>query len=248
LKHHDKDVSDQIEIASRSDEKFATRSGSLLLVFQKDRDDKPIAAYKPLLGKDHVMKIESNGNCVVADDLECINYEDLVMISDASKFNLFGPGDQSWQGVNFTKFMVAKSNTPLEDGTNPNLTKMEMNFFKMQEEERRELVKAVADRKLIVNLQMSVGDTETNKLTGGYFDEEKYLEESHKLKKAVYDISPNYFVSINTLEDDSKWYEGVFDIYIGEKQLWVKDFKRPWPPYKALAKKIKHEFDSQMQN
>lgn len=169
------------------------------------------------------------------------------MINDSVKFKLFVGGDESWKGANFTKFMVAKSNTPLEDGTNPNLTKMEMRFFQMQEDERRELVKAKAERKLIINLQMSVGDTETNKLTGGYFDEEKYLEESHRLKEAVYKLcGPNYFVSINTLEDDSKWYEGVFDIYVGDKQLWVKDFKRPWPPFKALAKKIKHELDARM--
>jgi hypothetical protein len=73
LKQSDKDIPPSIELASRSDEKFSTPTGSLLLVFEKGRNDKPIAAYKPLLGKDHVIKVESNGNCVVSDDLEAIN-------------------------------------------------------------------------------------------------------------------------------------------------------------------------------
>ena len=137
--------------------------------------------------------------------------------------------------------MVAKTTIPGEKGTNPNLSKTEMNLYKMQEDERRELAKVKQEKRIIVHLQMSVGDTETNKMSQGYFSAEKYVEESKKLKEAIYKLcGPFYYVTINTMDDDDKYYEGVFDVWVGNVCLWKKDFRRPWPPYKGLSKQIKH--------
>ena len=118
----------------------------------------------------------------------------------------------------------------------------------MQEEERKELAKRRQEKKLIIHLQMSVGDSETNKLSQGYFSSEKYTEESIKFKEAIFKTcGPEYFVSINTVDDDDKYYEGVFDVWIGDHQIWKKDFRRPWPPYKGLSKQIKHHVENNME-
>jgi len=48
------------------------------------------------------------------------------MMADAVKYKLFVGGGQAWQGVNFTKFMVAKTTIPGDEKTNPNLSKTEL--------------------------------------------------------------------------------------------------------------------------
>jgi len=117
----------------------------------------------------------------------------------------------------------------------------------MQEDERKELARRKQEKKRIINLQMSVGDSETNKMSHGYYSAEKYLEESIKFKEAIFKTcGPEYFVTLNTLDDDDKYYEGVFDVWIGDHQIWKKDFRRPWPPYKGLAKQIKHHIESNL--
>jgi len=232
-------------IPKKSENEVEFSLGCPLLLFEEDKPNKPISAYKACLGKNLVIKVEGNLNTVVSDDLEPIAYEDLVMMADAVKYKLFIGGENEWQGVNFTKFMVAKTTIPGEEGPNPNLSKQEMKLYQMQEIERKELEKIKGDNKtIVINLQMSVGDSETNKLSEGYFSGEKYKEEAEKFRRYVKEVcGRDFYVSINTMDDD-KYYEGVFDVWCYDQCLWKKDFRRPWPPYKGLCKQITHYIGS----